>query len=180
MTLSSSWPLRLHLSTLLSPAHDAPCTNDVVRIACKQRLPIGTPSQTHTLGFPALLALNGELGLQFIDLALLLEIENDDGTRGGGAEPVAVGGEDKGMDLVTGGKGVEVLGLVQIPEHGRAVLATRGTEGAVGRDGDGVDVAGVTDVVGLDAARSEFPDLWKLSEHFHGVTHEEHGQIAQG
>ena len=63
------------------------------------------------------------------------------------------------MDLVTGGEGVEVLGLVQVPQHGGAVFATGGAEGAIGRDGDGVDVAGVANVVGLNAAGSELPDL---------------------
>lgn len=63
------------------------------------------------------------------------------------------------MDLIAGVEGVEVLGLVQVPEHGGTVLATGGAEGAIGRDGDGVDVAGVTDVVGLQAAGSELPDL---------------------
>lgn len=63
------------------------------------------------------------------------------------------------MDLVTGMEGVKVLGLVEVPQHGGTVLTTGGAEGTVGGDGDGVDVAGVTDVVGLEAARSEFPDL---------------------
>ena len=63
------------------------------------------------------------------------------------------------MDLVTCGERVEVLGLVEIPEHGGAILAAAGAEGAVGRDGHGVDVAGVADVVGLDAAGGELPDL---------------------
>ena len=52
-----------------------------------------------------------------------------------------------------------MLGFVEIPQHGCAVFAARGAEGAVGGDGDGVDVAGVADVVGLDAAGGEFPDL---------------------
>ena len=74
-------------------------------------------------------------------------------------EPVAVGGEYEGVDFVAGSQAVEMLGLVQIPKHGSAILATAGTERAVRRDGDRVDVAGVTNVVGLDAAGSEFPDL---------------------
>ena len=64
------------------------------------------------------------------------------------------------MDFVARGQGVEVLGFVQVPEHGGAVFAARGAEGAVWRNGHGVDVAGVPDVVGLDAAGGEFPDLW--------------------
>ena len=63
------------------------------------------------------------------------------------------------MDLVASGQGVEVLGFIQVPEHGGAVFAARCAEGAVRGDGDGVDVAGVPDVVGLDAAGGEFPDL---------------------
>ena len=54
-----------------------------------------------------------------------------------------------------------MLGLIKIPEHGCAVFAAGGTQGAVGGDGHGVDVAGVADVVGLDAAGGEFPDLAK-------------------
>lgn len=63
------------------------------------------------------------------------------------------------MDLVTGSEGVEVLGLVKVPEHGGTVLATGSAEGTVRGDGDGVDVAGVANVVGLNAAGSELPDL---------------------
>jgi len=64
------------------------------------------------------------------------------------------------VDLVTGVEGLEVLGLVEIPEHGDTVLATGGAEGSIGGDGDGVDVTGVTDVIGLEAAGSELRNLW--------------------
>ena len=40
-----------------------------------------------------------------------------------------------------------------------AVLATGGTQGAVGRHGDGVQVAGVTHVVGLQLAVRKVPYL---------------------
>ena len=63
------------------------------------------------------------------------------------------------MDLISGLKRVEVFRFIEIPEHSGAILSTRGAEGSVGRDGDGVDVAGVANVVGLDPARGEFPDL---------------------
>ena len=150
-----------HLSTHLLPRHDPPSPNQVIRVPRKQRLPIRAPRQTHTLRFPALLAHGRVLGLQLVNLALLLQVEDDDGARRRGAEPVSVRGEDEGVDLVAGGQGVEVLGLVEIPEHGRAVFAAGGAEGAVGGDGHGVDVAGVADVVGLDAAGGEFPYLRK-------------------
>ncbi len=63
------------------------------------------------------------------------------------------------MDLITCLEGVEVFRLVQVPKHGGAVFATGGAERAVGGDGDGVDIAGVAYMVGLDAAGGEFPDL---------------------
>ena len=67
------------------------------------------------------------------------------------------------MDLVAGLERVKVLGFVQVPQHGGAVFAARCAEGTVGGDGDGVDVAGVADVIGLDAAGGEFPDLERWS-----------------
>jgi len=63
------------------------------------------------------------------------------------------------MDLVIGVEGVQVLGLVKIPEHGGTVLTTGGAEGTIGGDGDGVDVSGVADVVGLELAARELPNL---------------------
>lgn len=80
--------------------------------------------------------------------SLALKVENLDAAGGGSAEPVTVGGEDKGVDNVTGLEGVEVLALVEIPKHGDTVLAAGGSKRAVGRDGDGVDVASVAVVVG--------------------------------
>lgn len=67
------------------------------------------------------------------------------------------------MDFISSVEGVKVLGFVKIPEHGNSVLATGSAEGTVRGDGDGVDVASVTDVVSLDAAGGEFPDLIMLS-----------------
>jgi hypothetical protein len=52
-----------------------------------------------------------------------------------------------------------VLALVKVPEHGDAVLATGSSEGAIGRDGDGVDGTSVAVVVGL----LELPDLDAMS-----------------
>ncbi len=65
------------------------------------------------------------------------------------------------MDFVASGEGVEVFRLVEVPEHGSTVLASGSAERAVGGDGDGIDIARVTDVVGLDAAGCKFPHLWK-------------------
>ena len=63
-----------------------------------------------------------------IERVLGLEVEDFDAGGGGSAEPVAVGREDESVDDVTSLEGVEVLALVEVPEHGDAVLATGGRE----------------------------------------------------
>jgi len=55
-----------------------------------------------------------------------------------------------------------VLRLVKVPEHGGSVLSTRSAKGSIWGDGDGVDVTGVTDVVSLEAAGGELPNLNEL------------------
>ena len=91
--------------------------------------------------------------------ALALKVEDLDARCGRRAEPVAVGREDEGVDDVACLERVQVLALVEIPEHGDTVLAARRCQRAIGRDRDGVDVAGVAVVVGLQLELREFPDL---------------------
>lgn len=159
-------PLDYLMGINLCPRHDTPSADLVVGVTSEQSLAVSAPGQADTLGVAALLALLDVLGLELVNLALLLEVEDGDAAGGSSAQPVAVGGEDEGVDLVTGVEGVEVLGLVEIPEHGGAVLATGGAERSIGGDGDGVDVAGVTDVVGLETAGSELPNLVVLHVSF--------------
>lgn len=52
-----------------------------------------------------------------------------------------------------------MLALVQIPEHGDTVLSTRCSERTVGRNGNGVDVASVAVVVGLELEFRKLPHL---------------------
>lgn len=52
-----------------------------------------------------------------------------------------------------------MLALVQIPQHSDTVLSTGSTQGTVGGNGNVVDVAGVTVVVGLQLALGQIPDL---------------------
>ena len=91
--------------------------------------------------------------------ALALEIENFDAGGGGRAEPIAVGREDEGVDDVTSLEGVEVLALIEVPEHGDTVFAAGRRKRAIGRDGDGVDVASVAIVVSLELELLKLPDL---------------------
>lgn len=87
---------------------------------------------------------------------------NLDGVGSGRAEPVSVGREAESVDDVTAVERVQVLVVVEVPQHGLAVLATRGAERAVRRDGHRVQVAGVAEMVGLELAVGQVP-------HFHGA-----------
>ena len=109
-------------SNSLRSGHNTPSPNDVVSVTSEQSLTIRAPRQADTLWLSALLANCLEFWLQLINLALLLQIKDDDAAGSGGAEPVAVGREDEGVDLITSVQGVQVLRLVQIPEHGSSIL----------------------------------------------------------
>lgn len=143
----------------LRPGHDAPGADEVVSVAGEKSLAIGGPGQADALRLAALLADRGGLGLELINLALLLQVEDDDAAGSGGAEPVAVGRKDESVNLVVGVERVQMLGLVKVPEHGGTILAARSAERAIRRDGDGVDVASVANVVGLELAAGELPNL---------------------
>ena len=45
-----------------------------------------------------------------------------DGGSSGGAEPVPVGAEAEGVDTLLGVQGVQVLTLIQVPQHGESIL----------------------------------------------------------
>lgn len=134
-------------------------TDNVVRVTSEEGLTVGGPGEREALGVGRVLADTGELGLELVDDALGLEVEDLDARGGGSAEPVTVGREDESVDGVTGLERVEVLAVGELPEHGDAVLATGSAERSIGRDGDGVDVTGVAVVVGLQLALAELPDL---------------------
>lgn len=87
---------------ILRPRHDTPSTNLIVGIAGEKGLAISRPSQRDTLGVVALLADCGELRLELVNLALFLQVENDDAAGSSGTQPVSVGREDKSVDLVIG------------------------------------------------------------------------------
>jgi len=64
------------------------------------------------------------------------------------------------VDLIAGIKAIKMLGLVEIPEHGGAILASRCAERTVRGDSDSVDISTVSGMVGLNAARRELPNLF--------------------
>lgn len=95
------------------------------------------------------------------DYSLALKVEDFDAAGSGSTQPISVWGENKGIDNIAGLQGIEVLALVQIPEHGDTVLATRCGKRTIGGNRNGVDVTGVAVVVGLQLELREFPDLIK-------------------
>ena len=52
-----------------------------------------------------------------------------------------------------------MLSFVEIPQHGVAVFASGRAEGTVGRNRDRVQVTSVTDVIRLQLAIGQIPDL---------------------
>lgn len=144
-------------SSNLRRLHDLPDSDDVVSVTSKEVLAIGGPGERQSLGL--LTVLGGGLGLELVNQHSLLEVKDLDGGGGGGTEPVSVGGEAHGVDLITSGEGVQSGGGGQIPQEDRAVLTGGGTQRSVGGDGDGGNVSGVAEVVSLESAGIEVPDL---------------------
>jgi len=52
-----------------------------------------------------------------------------------------------------------VLGFVQVPQHSGSVLSTGSAKRSIWRDGDGVDVTCVANVVSLETAAGKLPNL---------------------
>ena len=93
------------------------------------------------------------------DLVLAFKIPDLDGWASGSTQPVAVGGEAQSIDCVSVVQSVQVLAIIEIPKHGLGVLAAGCAQGTIGRHGDGVQVSGVSNVVGLELAVGQVPDL---------------------
>lgn len=91
-----------------------------------------------------------------------LQVPDGDARVGTSAQPVTVGGEAQSVDSVSSLKRVQVLTLVQVPEHGSSVLATRSAERSVGRNGNSVDVTSVANQVVLQLAVGQVPNLDNL------------------
>lgn len=134
----------------------------VVRVSGVEDGSISRPGEASGEGDGLVLSCGGEVGAELVNDDLGLEVPDLDSGGGGGAQPVPVGGEDKGVDDVSGLEGVKALALVEVPKHGDSVLSSGGTEGSVGGDGDGVEVAGVADEVGAELAVGQGPDLDEL------------------
>lgn len=126
---------------------DGEDTNLVVGVTSEKSLSVSGPGEGGTFRVVGLLSDVDEVGLELVDDRLRLEIEDFDAGSGSGAEPVSVGGEDESVDGVSSFEGVEMLSLVEIPQHGDSVFSSGSAERSIGRNGNGGDVSGVTEVV---------------------------------
>jgi len=78
------------------------------------------------------------------------------------AQPVSSGGESQSVNDISSLQRVErvqVLALIEIPQSGGSVSASRSAERTIGRNSDGVDVSGMSVQVRSQLAVSQVPDL---------------------
>jgi hypothetical protein len=137
-------------------------TDQVVSVSSKEIRSISGPGKGRAVGSNGVLSNRSILDLQLDHEALGLKIPDLDALSGGGAEPVAVRGEHKRVDDVARLQGVEALALSEVPEHGDAILATGSAQGSIGRDGHGVQVAGVAHQIRAKSAVGQRPHLDQL------------------
>lgn len=135
-----------------------PDTDDVVGVTREQVLTVSGPSQGQTF---SVLSLGGgsEFWFQFIDQFLLFQVEDLDGRRGGSNQPESVWRESQGVDFVTGVQGVQNLFVRQVPQDDRTVFTTGSDQRSIWGDGQGGDVTGVTDEVGVQRVVGQVPRL---------------------
>lgn len=148
-----------------------PDTDCVVGVTSEEGLSVCGPGQGETLWWVGLGGGRYDLWAEFFDGLLASQIlkgrsysliaiqdenartattyPNLNGRSVGDAQPVTVWREAQSVDDVVVVQSVQVLAVIQVPEKGLVVLASGGAEGAVGRDGDGIQVATVAVVVVL-------------------------------
>ena len=140
-----------------------PDTNNVVRVTREESGTISRPTDRQTVGIRVLsLTQLREFRTEVVNNGLRLEIPDLDTVGGSSTEPVTVGREGKSVDERSSFERVEMLGIVQIPEHDNTILTSRGTERTIGRDGNGVDITVVTNEVGSQLHLGQIPDLDEL------------------
>jgi len=141
-----------------------PDTNGRISVTSEEGVTISAPCQRDGLGFAAVRGSEESfiIGVQLGDLFLAFEIPDLNAIRSGSAQPVAIGGVSQSMDDASSIKSVQRLVLDQVPQIGNLVTTTRGTEGAVGRDGDGVQITLMSFQILDQLAVSQAPDLNKF------------------
>jgi len=141
-----------------------PSTDNTIGVTSKDGVGISTPGNTDaSSNLGGLLASWWRrLNSKSVDANLLLKIKDLDAVLGGSAEPVLGGVEDELIDLASSLELVHALALLKVPDEDGTLLASRGAEGALRRNTDGVEVASSTSEVALQfEVLTKAPDLDK-------------------
>jgi len=136
-----------------------PDADQVVGVSGEESLTIGGPGEGSARRSLRLGGRRQNFRFQLVDDDFAFQIPDFDGGASGSAEPISVGREGESVDSVASVEGVKMFSLVEIPEHRLAVFAAGSAEGAVRRNGDRVQVTGVPDVVCLQLAVGQIPNL---------------------
>jgi len=152
------------LLLLLDVGLEVPDTNSRIGVASEEGVTIGAPGQRDGFGFAALGRSEETfvVGGQFGDFVLAFEIPDLDAIGGGSTQPVAIGRKSQSVDDASSLKSVQRLVLDQVPQISCLVATTRGAEGAIGRDSDGIEIASVAFQILDQFAVSQTPDLNKF------------------
>jgi hypothetical protein len=137
-------------------------SDQVISVTSEEVSSISRPGEASAVWNNGVLSNWWNIQLDFINHAFGFQIPNLDALGCGSAEPVSVGGEDKGVDNITGLKRVKSLALSKIPQHSNTIFTTRGTEGSIWGNSNSVQVSGVSREVGAEFAVAERPNLDKL------------------
>jgi len=144
---------------------NSPNSDNVVGVSGVEGQTIRGPGQRDGSGVGGLSRGESKIGsvlVQFGNQRLGLEIPDLDGRLGGSAQPVSRGRETESIDDISGLKAVELLSVVEIPESGGTVLASRSAERTIRGNSDGVDVSSVSNQVSDQLAVGKIPDLDEL------------------
>jgi len=137
-------------------------SDQVISVTSEEVSSISRPGEASAVWNNSVLSNWWNIQLDFVNHAFGFQIPNLDALGCGSAEPVSVGGEDKGVDNVTSLKRVKSLSFSKVPQHSNTIFTTRGTERSIWGDGHSVQISVVSREVGAEFAVAEGPNLHKL------------------
>lgn len=147
------------MNSLASWDRHLPDADLVVTVSGEQGLSVSGPGQRQALWWFGLWVVGGNSWTQFFDHLLACQIPNLDGWSISDTQPVTVWREAQSVDDIVVIQSVQVLAVIQIPQQSFAVLSSWSAQGAIGRDGNGVQVSVVSVMVQLEFAVGQVPDL---------------------
>jgi len=125
----------------------SPDTDVAISVPGKESSTIGRPSQTNGESLEFLVGSIETVSsiIQNSEQLLVFKIPNSDRLLSGGTEPISVGAESKSVDDTFGVQAGQFLALIEVPEKGISVTATRSAERGIRRNGNSVDDTSVSE-----------------------------------